>query len=288
MPFFNYSVFLSKKSERFEVYNKIFFNFRIFPIPRDDTTSYLSQIDSVLGQNPTIIICVLASASADRYSAIKKKCYVDRGVPSQVILAKTLTNKGVMSIATKVAIQLNCKIGGIPWSVHIPVSGLMVVGYDVCRDTTKRGITLNKCQRFVHSICFVITGKSYGAMVATLNRSGRYVNFVTEHSAEEELSHNFGANLILACRYYANENGHLPKKFIIYRDGVGDGQLPYVIEQEVGSIKKRLIDELYMDEPAPGIAFIVVSKRINTRVFHRGENPPPGTVIDDVITLPHR
>ncbi|XP_049818094.1 piwi-like protein Siwi isoform X2 [Aethina tumida] len=244
-------------------------NFKIFPIPRDDTTSYLSQIDSVLGQNPTIIICILASASADRYSAIKKKCYVDRGVPSQVILAKTLTNKGVMSIATKVAIQLNCKIGGIPWSVHIPVSGLMVVGYDVCRDTTKRG-------------------KSYGAMVATLNRSGRYVNFVTEHSAEEELSHNFGANLILACRYYANENGHLPKKFIIYRDGVGDGQLPYVIEQEVGSIKKRLIDELYMDEPAPGIAFIVVSKRINTRVFHRGENPPPGTVIDDVITLPHR
>lgn len=26
-----------------------------------------------------------------------------------------------MSIATKVAIQLNCKIGGTPWSIEIPI-----------------------------------------------------------------------------------------------------------------------------------------------------------------------
>lgn len=40
--------------------------------------------------------------------------------PSQVVLFKTLNNKGLMSIATKIAIQLNCKIGGAPWSVPIP------------------------------------------------------------------------------------------------------------------------------------------------------------------------
>ncbi len=42
--------------------------------------------------------------------------------PSQVVLFKTITNKGLMSIATKIAIQLNCKIGGAPWSVPIPAS----------------------------------------------------------------------------------------------------------------------------------------------------------------------
>lgn len=42
-------------------------------------------------------------------------------VPSQCILFKTITSKGVMSIATKVAIQMNCKVGGAPWGVEIPI-----------------------------------------------------------------------------------------------------------------------------------------------------------------------
>jgi aubergine-like protein len=36
------------------------------------------------------------------------------------------------------------------------------------------------------------------------------------------------------------------------------------------------------------MAFIIVSNHINTRLFCEGNNPPPGTVVDDVITLPER
>jgi aubergine-like protein len=36
------------------------------------------------------------------------------------------------------------------------------------------------------------------------------------------------------------------------------------------------------------MAFVIVTKRINTRLFCDGKNPPPGTVVDDVITLPER
>lgn len=43
----------------------------------------------------------------------------------------------------------------------------------------------------------------------------------------------------------------------------------------------------------PKFAYIVVSKRINTRIFNktgnkRYENPVSGTVIDDDVTLPER
>lgn len=44
----------------------------------------------------------------------------------------------------------------------------------------------------------------------------------------------------------------------------------------------------------PGFSFVVVSKRIHSRLFAEGAstgrpvNPPPGTVCDDVITLPER
>lgn len=45
-------------------------------------------------------------------------------------------------------------------------------------------------------------------------------------------------------------------------------------------------------KPVPKFTFIVVTKRINTRIFSldngRPVNPGPGTVADDVITLPER
>jgi aubergine len=36
------------------------------------------------------------------------------------------------------------------------------------------------------------------------------------------------------------------------------------------------------------LTFIIVSKRINTRLFAGNSNPPAGTVADSVITLPER
>ena len=44
-------------------------------------------------------------------------------MPSQVVVARTLTKKNaMMSVTTKVAMQLNCKLGGELWALEIPVS----------------------------------------------------------------------------------------------------------------------------------------------------------------------
>ena len=44
-------------------------------------------------------------------------------VPSQVVLARTLAKKEMlMSVATKIAIQLNVKMGGEVWGLEFPVS----------------------------------------------------------------------------------------------------------------------------------------------------------------------
>ncbi|KAJ8941721.1 hypothetical protein NQ318_023317 [Aromia moschata] len=243
---------------------------RIFDIPDDRSHSYLDQMETLISKNsPSMIMCVVPNNSIDRYSAIKKKGCVDRGVPTQVILAKNLSSKGVMSIATKVAIQLNCKVGGSPWTVTMPLSSLMVVGYDVCRDTANKG-------------------KSFSGMVASLDKQiTRYFNFVTEHKMEEELSDNFASFMLVACQRFKDINGRYPERIIVYRDGVGEGQLPYVYEHEVADIKKRLSAEIYKEGDLK-MAFVVVSKRINTRLFTDKGNPPPGTVVDDVITMPQK
>ena len=49
-------------------------------------------------------------------------------VPSQVVVARTLSKKQMlMSVATKIAIQLNCKLGGEVWHLEIPVCKLIYI-----------------------------------------------------------------------------------------------------------------------------------------------------------------
>lgn len=55
-----------------------------------------------------------------------------------------------MSIATKVVIQINCKLGGAAWMVNYPMKGVMTVGFDIATDTRNK------------SIC-------YGAFVASMD-----------------------------------------------------------------------------------------------------------------------
>jgi aubergine-like protein len=44
---------------------------------------------------------------------------------------KTLTRRNqLMSVATKIGIQINAKLGGEVWGVHIPTKTLMVIGMD--------------------------------------------------------------------------------------------------------------------------------------------------------------
>ena len=45
----------------------------------------------------------------------------------------------LMSVAGKIAMQLNCKLGGELWAVDVPLKGLMVVGYDTYHDSSKKG-----------------------------------------------------------------------------------------------------------------------------------------------------
>lgn len=77
--------------------------------------------------------------------------------------------------------------------------------------------------------------------------------------------------------------------FRFFRDGVGDGQIRYVQENELVAIKNSL-KEAYAKCGQGEVPFLymIVTKRINTRIFFDRKNPPPGTCVDDIITLPER
>ncbi len=60
--------------------------------------------------------------------------------------------------------------------------------------------------------------------------------------------------------------GKLPDRIVIYRDGVGDGQLQFVQKHEIAQIQDVFRHFAVVDYQ-PKLTFIVVGKRINTRIF---------------------
>lgn len=247
-------------------------------IPDDRQNTYVEALEKAANDNPQLIMVVVPNNNADRYANIKKKCYLDRAIPTQVIVQKTITPKAgkpvssLLSVATKVVIQINCKLGGAPWMIELPLPGLMTVGFDVCHDTKDKS-------------------KSFGALVATmdLKKSARFFSAVSAHKSGEELSNDLNINMKKALQAYRTEANTLPERICFYRDGVGEGQVQAVLDHELVTLKKELADT-YANAglPPPKFAYIIVSKRINTRLFKGNANPIPGTVVDDVITLPER
>lgn len=198
---------------------------------------------------------------------------MERSVPTQVVTRKSASNpKGLMSIATKVAIQINCKLGYTPWMIDIPLKNLMTIGYDVAKSLRDRS-------------------KAYGALVATMNlkTNATFYSTVAECSSHDVLANSLWPMMTKALRQYNKEHDVLPSHILFYRDGVGEGSLKTLYEHEVKDIVEKLEEEYKRAKAKPPMfAYVVVTKSINTRFFARGHNPPPGTVVDDVITLPER
>jgi aubergine len=80
--------------------------------------------EKVMQSKPQMVVCIVPFVAKDVYDAIKLFCCVEYGIPSQVITSNILNmnqlNK-TRSVITKVAIQMNCKLGGEPWALVIPV-----------------------------------------------------------------------------------------------------------------------------------------------------------------------
>ena len=210
----------------------------------------------------------------DHYAAIKRKMYLEKPTPSQCITSNVLNKtKGLAAVATKVVVQMICKLGGEPWAVDIPMKNTMVIGYDTYHDSAQKG-------------------RSAGALVASINKTfTKYISVANMHTNEaQELNDNLVPAIVRALKKYKEVNGQLPERIILYRDGVGDGQINYVVEHEVAAIEK-CFDMAGMDAAHLKFSYIIVNKRINTRFFRQGKkpsNPPSGTVVDTTVTLPER
>ncbi|TWW60784.1 Piwi-like protein 2 [Takifugu flavidus] len=238
---------------------------------RDDhTDTYVKSIQSHLNSQPNIqlVVCIIMGNRDDLYSAIKKICCVKNPIPSQAINVRTISQQAKLkSIAQKILLQVNSKLGGELWTVGIPLKNLMVVGVDVHHDTSKRH----------HSVM---------GFVATVNGTlTRWYSRVMFQTPNEELIHGFRICFVAALQKYYEVNHNLPDKIVVYRDGVSEGQLSLVEQFEIPQLIKCFNN---FPNYAPKLVFIVVQKRIATTLYSCAANnfgiPPPGTILDHTLT----
>ena len=83
-----------------------------------------------------MVFCLLPNQKADTYAAIKKICCIDKCIASQCLLVSTIRQDDkIVAVATKVAIQMNAKIGGEPWMIEQKAGNTMIIGIDTYHDT---------------------------------------------------------------------------------------------------------------------------------------------------------
>ncbi|CAL8081471.1 unnamed protein product [Orchesella dallaii] len=247
-------------------------------------TRMLSRIRDELnrrGEDIKFVFVVLTNNNVHNYADIKKLCILDFAVGCQCFLAKNMNSPKakakLSSICTKVMIQINAKLGGVPWGVKIPVKRLMILGFDVYHCSERKN-------------------QSAGALVSTTDQAlTKYYSTVTFHQDKSELAKNLTGGVRESLEAFRIENdGALPDRIFLYRDGVGEGQINYVLDIEIPQIRLA-IETLYKTscQEKARLSVIIVTKKINSRVLlERGrqlyDNVPPGTVVDNTFTLPER
>jgi aubergine-like protein len=235
-------------------------------LKNDRSETFVQDIRSNVNENTQVVVAVVPQQREDRYATVKRLCNTDLPIASQVICSKTISNeKKVQSVVQKIILQINCKLGGELWGCKIPVQNFMVIGIDVYHDPARKK-------------------ESVMGAVGSLNST---MSSWTSESAFQAPGQEI-IDVMMTCvgnliKKYKEINNVAPEKIILYRDGVGDGQI-----EQLDFYEAERCEKLFKILKIPvEFAFIVVQKRINRRLFrvegNRYENPAPGSVLDHTV-----
>lgn len=167
-----------------------------------------------------------------------------------MIVTKTISQDNkIKSVTEKIALQMNCKLGGALWALKIPMNDIMVVGIDV-----------------YHPASGAASKASVAGFVASLNQNlTQWYSKAYFQRPGQEYVDVLRACFVSALTAYRKARGEYPNRIVVYRDGVGDGQLSTVAGYEVEQLSKTfaMVDASY----SPKLTVVIVQKRINTRVM---------------------
>ena len=207
----------------------------------------------LLGKNTTV------------YNALKKHSLCTNGYASQIVKVKSLKSKGMMSICSKILLQINAKLGGISYQTIIekPIKDrkLMVVGVDSSHFKKKTAV----------------------AMVSTIDNS--FADFYNKEEIifedkSEQIQFCVSTFIEEAIPIYEKKNGEKPKNIIIYRQGVSE-TVKEVLKVEIQQIEQVCKNHNIL------FYYILVNTKTTYKFFEKTGNsyinPDAGLLVTDGV-----
>ncbi|XP_012168271.2 protein argonaute-2 isoform X1 [Bombus terrestris] len=250
----------------------------------NDITNIIRYFEQKKKQNIKLVLVILPNVD-NAYSVVKQisELKILGGIVTQCIRQQTMRKLNDSTVGN-ILLKINSKLNGVnhtfarsyrPPCLREPC---MIVGADVTHpspDATN-----------IPSIAAVAASHDPNAF--------QYNVEIRLQSPREEMVHDMEEIMMIQLKYFYAKTGYKPKRIIIYRDGVSDGQLLQVMHFELEAIK-RAINRLNKNEERNiAITFFVVQKRHHIRLFptnrkdsdDKNFNVQAGTVVDTEITHP--
>ncbi|RMZ98199.1 Eukaryotic translation initiation factor 2C 2 [Brachionus plicatilis] len=236
------------------------------------------------------LIVVIFGDTANIYKMVKTQAELISGIVTQGVKDKNVNKTNDQTISN-ILLKINCKVGGKNFVLSrenrhfgkyiqkLYDGPLMIFGADVTHPAPAPG---------QHS-------ESIAAVVGSLDKeccyyAARLYAQISKKGRSYEMIHNMDEMFFDLLNAFAKQNGNrYPKRIVFYRDGVSEGQFSLVLRHEMNKMREACIK--INPNYKPGITFVVVQKRHNTRFFPikpqdqtgNSGNVPPGTVVDKHI-----
>ncbi|KAL2726585.1 protein argonaute-2-like [Vespula squamosa] len=244
----------------------------------------LSHCFDKLKQNGIKLVIVIISDFNDSYSNVKQVSELRLGMLTQCIKSITVERKLNAATIGNILLKINSKLNGVNHEIcgqvrpAILSPDCILIGADV-----------------THPSPDAKNIPSIAAVAASCDRTAfRYKIEIRLQQPRQEIISDFAEIVKTLLRYYYRCTGIQPRKIIIYRDGVSEGQLTQVLHYELTALQNAFRSLSKDHSYHPSVTFLVVQKRHHIRFFptdrrnsdDRNFNVQAGTIVDTHITHP--
>ncbi|KAG7450179.1 argonaute-like protein [Guyanagaster necrorhizus] len=235
-------------------------------------------------QKPNFVLVILSSSDKHVYAGLKHLCDAYLDVPTVCVHAgKIRKDRGQMQYFANVALKVNIKTGGANHALDkegmkwLHAAQTMLVGIDVTHPGpgSVRGTP------------------SIAAVVASVDSYfAQFPASMQLQESKKEMVTNLAVMMFERLTLFRSRNRRLPERVLVYRDGVSEGQLMTVVEEEMPAIRAAFRKfDTPQQKYSPKLSIVVCGKRHHTRFYptdaagaDSNGNPKPGTVVDRGVT----
>ncbi|KAL4487083.1 hypothetical protein ABPG72_001535 [Tetrahymena utriculariae] len=205
------------------------------------------------------------------YSELKKffSSKDGAGIESQNVTPKALLNpKTAKSVASKIILQIASKLGKRIWSIENPVGinqNIMIIGIETSMKT--------------------INNQQIIGVVASINKDfTKYYSEVDIRNKKDTTLPTLSNIIKNAIASYSKNTNTVPEEIIIYRQGLGEGQIMQSHQLEVKAIQNGFKN--FNERYNPRFAFFQVNRKVGQKFYQQAngereeiQNPLSGTIV---------